>query len=299
MSTLCYFAVSRPRQSTLLAGALGLFLFSQIFGKGSAIVNDSPRPTITVPQAVLIPALTAKTDDPAWLHAVTLPALTLSLGTPPLVSPPPQTKVQLLWSPDYLYVRFICQDTNIYTPIHGRDAPIYQGDAVEVFLDPVGDSRQWVELEFNADNDVFDQLFLCTTEPKPDASLCLSSAAMVRNTWNFLSWDMVGLRSQAARMLHAPNEQDWIVDIAIPAKELLRRTGLKQFAPMTLRGDFLRYKSLPSAQDKQRNLLSLNWSPVVLGRPHRSPGAYGYINLVSTPDSGGVQGAHSSPSVAP
>jgi hypothetical protein len=270
---------SSSRGLVYMASALVLLIGYPILSKGSPIVNDAPRPAITVPQALLKPALTANVDDPAWIRAATLPALTPSLGTPPLSTPPPLTKVQLLWDADYLYVRFICRDTEIYTPVHGHDAPLYQGDAVEIFLDPVGDSRQWIELEFNADNDTFEQLFLCTAEPKYDSALCLTGDVIARDTWNILPWDLKGLRSKAMRLLPATNEQDWIVDVAIPAKVLLRRTGLKQFAPMTLRGDFLRYKYPPAEPGKPRELLPLNWSPVSSGRPHHSPGAYGYINL--------------------
>jgi len=184
-----------------------------------------------------------------------------------------------MWDAGYLYVRFICQDQEIYTPVHGCDAPLYQGDAVEVFLDPVGDARQWIELEFNADNDVFDQLYLCTAEPKTNASLCLTDDIIDHNTWEFLSWNLAGLISQASRRTSSANEQDWIVDVAIPANELLRRAGLKQFQQMTLRGNFLRYKWLSAASGAKRELLPFNWSPVILGCPHHSPTAFGFITL--------------------
>jgi hypothetical protein len=265
-----------------LVTTLILLMILQVVAQAAPIVNDAPRPSLTVPQASLKPALTAQVDDPAWTSAVTLPDMTVSLGAPAPTAPLPQTKVQLLWDADYLYVRFICHDTEIYTPVHGHDSPIYSGDAVEIFLDPVGDAHQWIELEFNADDDYFDQMFLCIAEPKHDESLCLTGEVVSRDTWNFLSWDMQGLRSKAARLTPTANEQNWIVDIAIPAKELLHRLGLKQLTPMTLRGDFIRYKYLPSEPGKPRHLLPLNWSPVATGRPHRCPAAYGYINLVNT-----------------
>jgi hypothetical protein len=238
-------------------------------------------------------------DDPAWNQAVTLPPMTQSLGAPPLPDFPYTTTVKLLWSPDDLYVRFVCRGNEIYTPEHGRDAPIYKGDAVEVFLDPVGDGREWVELECNANNDVFDQIFLCTADPKFDPSLC-QAPGMDRNTWNFLSWNLTGLRTAAAKISLAPGEQDWIVDLAIPAKELLHRLGMKQYAPMTLRGDFLRYAHPPSAPGGTRTLFSLNWSPVSYGRPHRSPAAYGYIVLVPAAAAGSAPPASGpAPAAAP
>jgi hypothetical protein len=262
-----------------LATTFAILLFLPISGKGAPIVNDSPRPTIKVPKATLKPATTADLDDPAWAHAASLPPLTRSLGHEPMPPSFPDTTILLLWDADYLYVRFICKDREIYTPIHGHDSPIYKGDAVEVFIDPVGDARQWIELEFNADNDVLDKIYLCTTQPKVDASLCMTQDVASRDFWEFLSWDMTGLLSKARRLPPTSNAQDWIVDIAVPAKELLRRKGLKQFQPMTLKGDFLRYKWMPSARGSERDLLPLNWSPVSFGNPPYSPAAYGTIIL--------------------
>ncbi len=285
-------SIWRPSLSLLHRAAAAVILLNCLpnFSHGAPpLTNDAPRPEVTVPLATVKPLVTADVNDPAWAQAVVLPPMTPSLGVPTPPIPLPETKVQLLWDADYLYVRFFCRDTDIFVPVHGRDAPIYQGDAVEVFLDPVGDAHQWVELEFNADNDILDQITFVTGEPVHDATLCLTGEVSARDTWTFLSWDMKGLRSQAARLTPTPNGQDWIVDMAIPAKELLHRNGLKQFAPMTLRGDFLRYKHYLLDPAKPRGFLPLNWSPVSGGRPHRSPAAFGYIHLEGNLPSGPSQ----------
>jgi len=249
---------------------------------GGQIVNDAPRPRVVVPKAGSLPALTADATDPAWKAAAQLAPFTLSLPwRPQAPRVPPETEVRLLWDADALYVRFLCKDDHIDTPIHGHDAPIYQGDAVEIFLDPVGDSRQWIELEFNATNDVLDQLFLCTGEPRTDSSLRLTDEVLSRDVWAILSWDMHGLKSAAGRWSVGGKEIGWIVDVSIPAPELLKRTGLRHFRPMTLRGDFLRYKWLPGLP--KRELISSNWSPVGFGCPHQSPAAYGEIVLEEAP----------------
>ena len=268
------------RQLVGVARALTLLVFLPIAAQGDLPVNDSHRPAVSVPKTTLKPLLTAQPDDPAWSKAVALPEMTPSLGAPAFSAPYIKTSVSLMWDPAYLYVRFVCKDQEIYTPVHGHDAPIYQGDAVEIFIDPVGDARQWIELEFNADNDVFDQLYILTAEPKTNKSLALLDEVFDRDLWQFLSWDMKDLISKGSRLTPAANEQGWIVDVAIPAKELLRRTGLKQFKAMTLRGDFMRYKWLPSAASAKRDFIPFNWSPVILGCPHYSPTAYGFINLV-------------------
>ena len=261
----------------LLAGVLAVPLFAQ-----ADTANDAPRPRIDVPHAaaVAVPALTADPADPAWGAAARIAELAPSLGQPgPLPSPLPATEVRLLWSDDCLYVRFLCRDAEIYTPVHGHDAPLFSGDAVEVFLDPVGDARQWIELQFDADNDTFERLFLCTGEPKAEPSGRMAADVIRRDVWEFPAWDLPGLRSAAARWKENGAEVGWIVDVALPAPGLLKRLGKAKFEPMTLRADFLRYEyPLPPAGG-ERKLLSLNWSPVLFGGPHRSPAAYGYVTL--------------------
>ncbi len=97
--------------------------------------------------------------------------------------------------------------------------------------------------------------------------------------WVFPIPDLKGLRTAEASW--PQHGTGWIVDAAIPAAALLKRTGLKKFQPMTLRGDFLRYKQVPRAGSAKRDLLSLTWSPIILGIPHRCPAAFGYLELTA------------------
>jgi Carbohydrate family 9 binding domain-like len=254
-----------------------------VFGE-AVIVNDAPRPHVKVTQAVATPLVTANADDPAWSQATRIPLDTLSLSTtPPPAIPIPGTEVRLLWDADWLYVRFLCKDDHPYLPFHGPNAPIYKGDVVEIFLDPVGDCREWMELEFNASNDVYNQITVCTAEPKWDRSLRLNDDFIARDVWTFPNPYLTELRSAAAPWKVNGQTVGWIVDAAIPAAGILKRSGLKKLGAMTLRGNFLRYKSVPQATGTKRDLLSLTWSPVVLFIPHRCPAAFGFIDLSTTP----------------
>lgn len=248
------------------------------------IVNDAPRPRIAVPPASAKPLVTAAADDPAWSGAALIPLNTLSLSSsPPPAAPIPKTEVRLLWDPEWLYVRFLCEDDQTYLPVHGHNAPIYLGDAVEIFLDPVGDCREWVELELNASNDFYNSITLCTTEPKCDRSLHLTGEVIARDIWVFPDdADLKDLRSAASPWKVNDKTVGWIVDVAIPASGILKRTGLKKFQAMSLHADFLRYKSIPKATGDKRDLLSLTWSPITLGNPHRCPAAFGIIDLSAT-----------------
>lgn len=248
---------------------------------------DEARPSLAVTEAKLAPLLTAKPDDPAWSAATPVRLNQASIGTPAnlLVNPPPRTDVRLLWDPGWLYLRFTCaSETAPYFPPQGTpDAQhIYAGDAVEFFLDPVGDARQWFEFQFNARNDRFAQITVCTAPPKWDSSLRLLPDFIARDLWAYPLPNPEQVRSAAA---WNPEAKTWIVDAAFPAALVLKRTGLKKFAPMQLRGNLIRYQWLETRPGAKRELLSLNWSPIPRYVPHRCPAAFGFIKLAGVASS--------------
>jgi len=248
------------------------------------IVNDAPRPHVAAPLAKTTPLITAAADDPAWNDAAAIPINTPSLSnSPPPPIPIPGTEVRVMWDPAWLYVRFLCKDDHPYLPPHNPGDPIYTGDVVEVFIDPVGDCREWVEVELNAASESYDQLTLCTGEPKWDATLHLNGDVIARDIWVFPHESLKEMRHAAAPWTINGQTVGWIVDVAIPASGLLKRTGLKKFQAMSLHGDFLRYKTVPQPTGTKRDFLSLTWSPITLGNPHRCPAAFGIIDLDATP----------------
>lgn len=240
---------------------------------GLAILAGCSRadslPTLDVPRATITPQMSAAPLDAAWEEAATFPPFTLSKNTDADLKALP-TSVKALWNEDFLYFRFECQDADILAPFATatRDLPLYQGDAVEIFLDVVGDGRQVFEFQFSPKNQVFDQNIVLTTEPRADENFKLLPEVLRRDFWPNPSWNCAGLKSATANTANG-----WIVDVALPAKPILKRLGQEKFAPMTLRANVLRY----DWQDKR--LAPLNWAPVLNGCPHISPGAMGFLRL--------------------
>jgi hypothetical protein len=246
------------------------------------IVNDAPRPHLAISEAKApLPLVTAQSADPAWAQvaatAIDTPSLNSKLAPTRVI---PKTEVRALWSPDGLYFRFTCaEDHAPYVVPPAAGGSLSNGDVVEIFLDPAGDCRQWFELQFNAAGARFIQISVCTSDPKWDASLRLTGDSVNRNSWSFQDPSLQSVRSATAPWRKDGRTIGWIVDVALPAVPVLKRTGLRKFEPMTLRGDLLRYQwSVIPGTDK-RDLLSLNWSPVVFGAPHRSPAAFGFFDL--------------------
>ena len=84
-----------------------------------------------------------------------LPALTLA-ETVTGREPQQPTRLRLGWTPDELRVLFHCADTHAWATMTERDAPLYEEEVIEVFLDPVGDLKSYFELEVNPLNAVLD-----------------------------------------------------------------------------------------------------------------------------------------------
>jgi len=243
------------------------------------IVNDAPRPAIDVPRAAVPPKVDASAGDPAWDAAAVIPRLELSLGDGGKGLEAVPTEVRLLWDDQNLYVRFICTDSEIYAPHPKHDGNHYEGDVCEIFLDPVGDQRQYFELQVSPDNHALDQVILVTGEPKISPALTFDWGFSGRNVWFWLDWTMEGFRTATSRIEKDGQLAGWIVDAAIPAKAALRRLGAGKFAPdMTMRINFLRYER-PPIGDGKRSFIAMNWAPVIYGCPHVSPAAMGTITL--------------------
>lgn len=251
---------------------------------GNLSTRAATLPSLQVPRAKHTPAITAAEDDPAWNEAARIDGLQLSENAAFKPKSTPQTTILLKWDLTNLYVRFICEGDDIFSPFSGRDAPYYKGDVVEVFLDPKGDAREFVEIEVSPNNGVLDQIYLCTARPAWGPDGVLKPEIVGRDMWVFPSWNLDGLRTAAGKWKLKDGSYRWIVDMAIPAV-VLRRTGRGKYEPMTIRANFLRYDfplKKDGANGNERNFVPLNWSPVAAGRPHRSPGRMGYLQLVET-----------------
>ena len=111
------------------------------------------------------------------------------------------TRFRALWSPDVLYARFDADDTSPWFTMTTRDAPIWEEEVVEIFLDPAGTGRDYYELEINPANVLCD---LRVRTPYPDL---LSQTA----------FDLDGVESRVTLHGDAPGRAPgWIATAAMP-----------------------------------------------------------------------------------
>ncbi|MFZ9888797.1 MAG: carbohydrate-binding family 9-like protein [Myxococcota bacterium] len=114
------------------------------------------RPTLQVPLRRAPIAIDGRLEETDWAQAPRAGPFLAWDGVRPLRN---RTWVRALWDDENLYVAFECEDSDVHTPYTERDDPLYESEAVEVFLDADGDGDEYVELQA-APNDVhFDAAF--------------------------------------------------------------------------------------------------------------------------------------------
>lgn len=244
------------------------------------------RPQVRAIEIDLPPAWENIFAEALWQDAASSTQMLQAPLNATFAAPPEETRVRVLWCKEFLLVRFDVQDASIVRlpgvdaakPL--RDEPYYKADAVEVFLDPVGDFHMYMEFQFSSENGVFDAAYFCTGTPKSQPDFLLDADFIRRDTFSVKEWNLAGLRS-AARIWPTTEGAGWSVVAAFPAKELLQRLGKKKFERgMELKVNFVR---LNSFADGQHRAEITNWAPVMEGRMHRSPAGMGTILLEPRP----------------
>ena len=178
-----------------------------------------------------------------------------------------QTKAKMLWDKQYLYIGFFCEDNNVQATITQRDGRLFSEDVVEIFCDPDGNGKNYMEIQINPLNTVTDMLL-----NKP-----YSEGGRPQ-----LSWDMEGLKSATHIMgtLNDPSKADtaWFCEAAMPFEQIFRFDSKGRTRPST--GDTLRilltrYQYFRSGQE---NSEISSWNQTDR-RGFHAPDKYGIVIL--------------------
>ena len=114
------------------------------------------------------------------------------------------TRAKMLWDGDYFYFAFVCQDADMWAIYEEEDDPLWGEEVVEIFIDPDGDGKRYLELEVNPLNVVVD-LLIYSVSPEWHSSK---------------DWDIAGLKTavQAHGTVNDSLALDWgwTAEIAIP-----------------------------------------------------------------------------------
>ena len=133
-----------------------------------------------------------------WDQIPALSPFQLADGSGPAVQ---QTRGRLCWDELALHVRFDCEDRDAWGTCRQRDDPIYQEEAVEIFLAPgEEDPVRYFEFEVSPLGTLFDATIHNPTSLRADMT-------------GDPSWDCPGLRWAAGP---GTLRQDWWAWLAIP-----------------------------------------------------------------------------------
>jgi hypothetical protein len=172
---------------------------------GTLKVVDGPPsfPTATANRTTGQITIDGKMDEPDWIHSQKLGPFIRHDGRTQIKN---KTYARLLWDADHLYVFFECDDADIHTPYTKRDDPLYESEAVEIFIDADGDRDEYVELQAAPNNVHFDAAFRGGRRKNFDTSYNV----------NYES------KSQIEGTLNEPGDTDkrWTSEWKIPISEL-------------------------------------------------------------------------------
>ena len=127
-----------------------------------------------------------------------------------------KTQFKMLWDDKNLYFYSKMEDPHIWASLKQRDTVVFYNNDFEIFIDPNGDTHNYMEIELNAYNTLWD-LFL--TEPYRNNATVLNQ------------WDIKGFQSNVyvSGTLNDASDIDnyWSVEIAIPWISLQEEIGKK------------------------------------------------------------------------
>ena len=120
------------------------------------VFGDTHEQELVAAFAEVAPKIDGILDDAIWAKAKKSAAFVSYDGRRAIKN---STHAQLAYDDKNLYLAFLCKDDDIHTPYRKRDDPLYESEAVEIFIDADGDKDQYVELQAAPNGQRFDASF--------------------------------------------------------------------------------------------------------------------------------------------
>jgi hypothetical protein len=182
-------------------------------------------------------------DDAAWSAAAWTSDFVDIAGNdrPPL---PVRTRAKLLWDEHHLYVAAELEEDDVRATLRDRDRALHREGAIELFLDPDDDGRDYLELQVNALGTVCDLLL-----DKPYRAGGHADEAFT----------LEGMRVavHVDGTINDPSDRDrrWTVEVAIPFE------SLRKLAPTLPPRPGTRWRMNLARSPGRRDRRFATWSP--------------------------------------
>lgn len=197
-----------------------------------------------------------------------------------------KTRAKMLWDDNYLYIAAFLEEPHVWATLTERESVIFYDPDFEIFIDPDGDTHNYLEYEMNALNTQWDLLL---TKPYRDELV-----------WNVAidNWSYNGIKSGVFvdGTINNPCDTDsgWYVEVALPLDAIAEVNigGKRPAAGDQIRIDFSRVewnvdivngryvKRTHLVDGKQKTLPEDNWvwSPQGVIAMHQ-PETWGFLQF--------------------
>lgn len=205
-----------------------------------------PPGTVYVPRTAEPITIDGLGMDHAWAKAVTSADFATAQGSP---DPIGRTTAKLTWDSERLYLLVQVADSDIFSPYHRHDEPLWKADAVEIFIDADGNRRGYVELQVNPNNATFDSWFATTRAQPGDPS------------WDSGMVTAVNVRGTPDRA--GDSDAGWSAEIAIPWAAVRGKDAAMPIHTPPRVGDQWRLNVVRvDTQSGRKDVAAASWNPI-------------------------------------
>jgi hypothetical protein len=141
-------------------------------------------------------------DEPSWRAAKSTGPFRANDGSATATS---RVEAKMLWDSSNLYFAFECDDTDLTATMTKRDEHLWEEEVVEVFIDPDGDEKNYIELEVNPLGAFLDLFVLTPVVPIPYESYNIPA-----------KW---AVKVDGTVQNSSDRDTGWSVELAVPLKE--------------------------------------------------------------------------------
>ncbi|MCI0421812.1 MAG: carbohydrate-binding family 9-like protein [Acidobacteria bacterium] len=193
-------------------------------------------------------------DEPSWRAAASTGPFRLNDGSG---SPPSRVEAKMLWDEQNLYFAFECDDSDLSATMTKRDEHLWQEEVVEIFVDPDGDEKNYIELEVNPLGTFIDLFVLTPVVPIPFESYNIPAKWAVKVDGT--------IKNSSDR------DKGWTVELSLPLKEAVTAPNLPPKDGDKWRLNLYRIERKPLEQ-------YIAWSPTLKPSFH-TPSRFGEVTF--------------------
>lgn len=189
-----------------------------------------------------------KLDEPAWKNAVSSGLFVNTMNGSPVEQP---AQARLLWDEQNLYIGFEFADRDVWGTLEKHDDKLWTQEAAEVFLDPDGDGKTYVELQVSPRNVTFDSW--------------LPGYRQNDNAWD--SGMQTAVKVDGTLNQRDDKDTSWTVEMRIPMSAVKGRLETVKGVPPQV-GTEWRANFFRMDQENGKPQTASAWSPPLVGDFH-------------------------------